>query len=258
MRKLLFSRGYTIIEVLIVMTVSVALFATAVVGYGQQNRRTQFTNAVHELELNVQDVLNDIGTGYYPNNGSVSCTAPPAIGAPTIGSSGAGQGTNAGCIFVGKAIEFSNTPSPTMTSYTLVGRQYENASTADIVDDLSEAEPVASSLLTESSQFSAAIQITKIVLGDGTVDLPTRLGVVSGFGDDSKSGAGATTNQVSLMSYGNDLSAIGPTQSINSPTLQNGGMTICIREQGGNRQAMIRLGNNGRQLAVETVDQGCA
>ncbi len=108
-----YSRGYTIVEVLIFLAVSGALLASALSLFGGQQRRTQFTQAVRELDSQIQDIINDVSTGFYPNNGSVRCAYDPAGGGlPGSGikltnGSGTTQGTNSDCIFVGRVIQFS-------------------------------------------------------------------------------------------------------------------------------------------------------
>lgn len=90
--------GYTIIEVIIFLTVSSALMASAAYIFQDRIPRTQFTNAVNEFDSKIQDAINDVTNGYYPTgSGTVAC----GVGVE------AAQGTNEDCIFLGRVMQFA-------------------------------------------------------------------------------------------------------------------------------------------------------
>lgn len=112
--------GFTILETMIVLTVTGALLAASIVIFSSQQRRQQFNNATRDLESRVQDVMNDVSTGNYGALDGFSCTN--GIGAsPTVTPDPVKKpGTNPSCIFVGKAVQFQRT---SMTVVTLVGNR---------------------------------------------------------------------------------------------------------------------------------------
>src|SRR6266511_2117091 len=98
------ARGFTVVETLIVLAVTGGLFvAIAATLSGRQNR-TQFTQAIQEIQSQIQQVVNDVGSGYFPSTNNFSCSA--TLAGPSIATGSAEQGSNAGCVFIGKAIQF--------------------------------------------------------------------------------------------------------------------------------------------------------
>jgi hypothetical protein len=128
--------GYTILETMIFLTVSALLFISAMRLVGGQQGRTEFSHGVREAESVLQDASNDIADGYYSNRTSTSarltCAVNPA--SPyllTLGTSATdSQGANAGCVLVGKAIQFgpSDLNKQQIRLIPLFGRQYIDAS----------------------------------------------------------------------------------------------------------------------------------
>lgn len=263
------SSGYTIVEVMIVLAISAALFATAVMGYASQNRRTAFNQTVKDLELKIQDTLNDVGTGYFPNSGNFTCSRTSSPAAPTVAAGANQQGTNQDCIFVGKALDLtSEAGDNSFEIYTIMG--LKNSSTdpevlASSVEDTANRTIAGIPGAVESYTVNGSIDITKTLIGDGsTTDQSKGFAVVSGFGGGALGGSGATTNQVSIASidtaynYGSSSALAVRSSDLNKT------MTICIEEGGGGsnaRHATIKIGM-GSKISVESnIDDwpaGCA
>ena len=66
--------GYTIIEVMIFLTVSAVLFVSVVGAMSAQSRRKQFTESVETFNQKLTHILNDVDTGYFPSNSDFKCT----------------------------------------------------------------------------------------------------------------------------------------------------------------------------------------
>lgn len=118
--------GFTIIEVMIVLAVTGALFVSAALLIAGRQQQTQFDQSIREVQSQIQQVINEIGHGFYPNSGDFSCEAGSS-GPPTFTGAAAGQGTNEGCIFLGKAIQFgvADTDPEIFDVMTIAGRQKE-------------------------------------------------------------------------------------------------------------------------------------
>ena len=97
--------GYTIIEVLVFLSVSGALLVAAGALISGRQERTLFSDGINDMTLQLQDTLNDVSTGLYSTNGSVRCEAT-AGGEIAVQPSGGQQGTSTNCIFSGKLINF--------------------------------------------------------------------------------------------------------------------------------------------------------
>lgn len=255
--------GYTIVEVMIVLVISSTLFISAVTGYSQQNGRKQFTQGILELELTLQDILNDVGTGYYPNSGNFTCSISGAR--PSIVPGASEQGTNHDCIFVGRAVNLTSAfTDPTYEIYTIVGLRNKLAAPEESVDSLNTSANVAINNVgiagaIESKTLTGGINLKKVLIGDGSTNTqsPGGFAVVSGFGGTAVSGSGATTNQVSITSIDNtNYTASGSTsQVVTDANLANNIITLCIEEAGGGanaRHATITIGKGSSLLDVET------
>jgi prepilin-type N-terminal cleavage/methylation domain-containing protein len=97
-------QGFTIIETLIVLTISAGLFASAALLVGGEQNKVAFTQGINQIQQQIQQTINQTSSGYYVNAG-FSCTASGT--GPNIASGADGQGTNKGCVFLGKAMEFA-------------------------------------------------------------------------------------------------------------------------------------------------------
>lgn len=103
------SGGYTIVETLIFLAISGALFMSAMTALSGRQGRTEFTNAAREFEIELQDMANDVATGYYANPqlnpGYIRCmdVGPTVVVTATSGSDR--QGANRDCIFIGKTVQ---------------------------------------------------------------------------------------------------------------------------------------------------------
>lgn len=269
--------GYTIIEVIIVLTVSTLLFAASVIGYSAQNRRTQFTQSVNNFAQDIQDVLNDVENGFYPTTHDFSCRVsgnsapiidPPGVGTPTE------QGKNTDCIFIGRAIQFApfNGADPDYRSkidiYTVVGRRTQPNGTNEPSLGLDDAMPTAISNvsnLIEHDTLVSGVRIQSVRRADTN-------GALSGFAMVStlSNGAAISTglnNRASLATIpGNVIFTNAGTfttnvSNITSANVNNAsrGIRICLREQGSNRPALIELATEGSQIIVNTeIDRPCS
>lgn len=92
--------GYTIVETLIVLAVTGAMFLVTVVLVSGQIARYQFRSGVLNAQQSVQSVINDVQTGYFSlaNSTTASCNS---------GSSSVPGDSD--CVYIGKRINISNT-----------------------------------------------------------------------------------------------------------------------------------------------------
>lgn len=100
--------GFTIVETLIVLAVTGALFvAAALLVNGRQNK-TEFSTAINNLQQQLQQIIGQTESGYFPDNGNFSCTIDTADSNHklNITATPAKQGTNQGCIFLGNVLQF--------------------------------------------------------------------------------------------------------------------------------------------------------
>jgi prepilin-type N-terminal cleavage/methylation domain-containing protein len=113
--------GFTIIEVLIVLAVSGLMFISAVTLVSGRQNKTEFMTAVNDAKQQIQQVINETASGYYPNDNTFECTSSPT-GVLNFPIASASQGTNSDCVFLGKALQFASSGLPnSMVTYTIAG-----------------------------------------------------------------------------------------------------------------------------------------
>lgn len=131
--------GYTIVEVMIVLAVTGALFVSAMLLVSGQQARTEFSQGVREFESKIQDVMNDVGTGYYSQNTTRQCISSasgPVFDLVTT----AEQGKSQACIYMGRALQFGT--GDTYTKHTIVGlRRITAGGVTREAKDVTEAKP---------------------------------------------------------------------------------------------------------------------
>src|SRR5579862_8084966 len=96
------SDGYTIIEVIIFLTVSAIIFAAAANLISGHQAEVEFDQTVRDTQTKVEDWINDVSTGFTggdPNQ--LNCTTSGVTGRPVISTAVSAKVPD--CIFEGKA-----------------------------------------------------------------------------------------------------------------------------------------------------------
>ena len=124
------SHGFTIVETMIVLAVSGALFTSAIFFIGGRQQKAEFTASVRNFETSINDIANDVSDGYFADNAGTglinSCTATGASITISTGATGS-QGSRNDCILIGKAIQFapSGSNGAQYNVMNLVGLHYK-------------------------------------------------------------------------------------------------------------------------------------
>src|ERR1700722_14172147 len=135
--------GYTILEVMIVLAISGAMFLIAISFISGKQEHTAFTDGVNNMVSQLQDAIQQVTNGEYSDI-PLTCTAgsgsPPSFDA----SGNPSQGTTTSCVFVGKFFHFwPNNPGASGAAayevFTLAGNRLDNGNPAVT---LSEVAPV--------------------------------------------------------------------------------------------------------------------
>lgn len=127
--------GFTIVETMVVLAVTGLLFVVAAFYISGRQRTTQYQTDQQDLHSQIQKVLNDVQNGTYPDAGTLPCSK--GIGGTLFfGLGNKSQGTNQGCVFLGKSIEFSSDATQSINVYTIAG-----VNTAITTDGTAHAVP---------------------------------------------------------------------------------------------------------------------
>jgi hypothetical protein len=256
--------GYTIIEVLIFLAVSGALLVAAATVISGRQERIRFTQGVVSFDQQLQDTFNDVSTGFYPSRENFSCTSSGKIVNITAGIQDK-QGTNDGCIFVGKLLHFfiSGSKNTEYKVYTLVGPR----SATSIMDGihgqfriLGTPQLLPDKLLFDDKFIDANIQLQQYTgasnFGIVDMDHPPRnyhsLVIVSDFGTKSGVDNSVTGNagRVKLYGYRDSInnSYFGDNPSEIYPI--DGSVALCLRQDGNPKERGAALIIT-KQLTIE-------
>jgi type II secretory pathway pseudopilin PulG len=258
------ARGFTIVETLIVLAISAGLFvAIAATLSGRQNR-TQFEQSIQEIKSQIQQVINDVGSGFYPDTNNFKCAAGGS--GPILTSGASTQGENTGCVFLGKVMQFgvATTNPEQFRVYTLAGLQ-KNAA-GDEVTTYAESLPKVIAPSTSSPSTPDASETKKLLYGLTTLSMnygsgPTDIGAVAFVNSLAQYSSGSIVSgaqQVQVVPVNNtalNKTATEGAQLINanfttSPVDVSGGVKLCFVSGGTSQSGLITIGNNNRQLSV--------
>jgi type II secretory pathway pseudopilin PulG len=263
--------GYTFIEVMIVMGITIAMFTMATVAFRGQQGQAQFQQATRDAELKLRDTINDISTGYYPAKTNFTCTAGPTLSA----APSSGQGTNTACVFLGKVVHFgvngdANCTPTCFNIYTIAGQRQSGGLEVQTIDQANPETVVTfGDDLTESYslKFGATIPHVWLLSNAGAPPCPCDIGAVGFF---SSLGKYDTDNNLLAGSSGVDVFPLrGTTLGQAKLTVRNRvtafnaadqaeknparGILVCLRDSGGTRTSGIVIARNGRQSTVESL-----
>jgi hypothetical protein len=263
-------QGYTIVEVMIFLAVTMGLFAMIAGTFSGRQATTEFSVAAREMESRLQDIANDVSTGFYNNPGTFRCTL--SGGAPLIDTvSPTAQGTNNACIFIGRVVQFDlATSAKDFNLYSVVGAR--QASGHDVLDfneahPRALANPVSPVDLTEAQQIPPGL-VTRSMYADygGTLRRIRAVGFFSTFGGTSAS-VDSTSLNVNVIPLG-----FAPTGNAKADVVSNistitnayfssfanpsGGVLVCMDGDRTDQHALLKLGGNNRQLTTDLTIGG--
>ena len=263
------SAGFTIVETLIVMAVTGVLFVSVFVTMSERQHKTEFIQATNDVQSSIQQVINEVSTGYYPSDNNFTCTKDPSTGLTVISdASSAAQGTNNDCVFLGKAMQFGETGA--------TAQQYNTFSIAGLRSGttLSSTNPTVIRNGTVDTTISKPLRYGLTVLsmsynnggGDvpiGAVAFISTLGSIDAAGNYASgnqsfnlvpiTGLPAFTVPASTMANAIDT-RLGMMSSVVNPI---NGVKICF-QGGANQTALVTIGSNGHDLLVKMEIKTCA
>ena len=274
------SSGFTIAELMIVLAVSGILFVTAARAVSGQFARTEYNQAVRDLETTIIDIANDVSTGYSFNRGDNRvCTANSVTGYVTFGARTAdSQGTNKTCIFIGKAVQFNR--DGTLDIYTLAGNSKVAGTDVDVTSinqvfpathaDLRETRKLLNGLVPDRFSANSSAWNTGIgspppgltyvrdsdptIGGSSTVIFMTTFGLDGGSGPVAGSpitqlyalnGAKNTSTRTEIVDLLNNTATYNTTNAYIPITT---GFSLCVRKSG--KATELSLGANGQRLTT--------
>lgn len=280
MKRKLASSGYTIVEVLIVLAVSGALLVSVMALISGQQAKTEFTAALRDFESRLQDIMNDVSTGTYPEPASQCLVG--SEGPVATGESSAGQGTSQACLFVGKAMQFSPVGSGAANDagkynlFTIVGRRaYTEDNEEKEPRNIQQSMPriiSTDSAETDFATLNSSLEFKEIFTGGPDAKESTYgLAFVASFGHTPaaniqiKNVSGSSLMRIpGINSAGTNASQVqAAVVNLSTPdNLITDSVTFCIGDAGDNsdnRLGAVRLNGGGTEILFDkdAIDAGC-
>ncbi len=255
--------AFTIVEVMIVLAVTGLLFASAAVLISGKENQAEFNQGVQQFQSQIEQIINDVATGYYPNLGNFSCTNTG--GSLTITAGGSVQGTNGDCLFLGKVLQFGSgvagTTPEQFATFSVTGLRAD--ASGNQLSTLSSTSPTVIPSSTTTTQLEGGLTTYDMWYNGNPANKIAAVAFVSTLGQASGSGVLTGTQQVNVV----PITGTALTQNtgitpatihsvLSSPaavTNPANGVEICFASGGTNQSALITIGNNsgsGRELGV--------
>lgn len=255
-------RGYTIIEVMIVLAVSGVMFLIAANFINGKQAKTAFTEGVNDTASRLQDTIEQVTDGQYSDI-PLGCSFTSTPGKTTISNnamSNKNQGANAPCVFLGKLWYFQGLrrPSPSTSSYqvlSLAGGRVDNSGA--VITDLASSYPAVATDLSTTQAVNQQLDVTGIyVNGRLARGNPIKaFGFFQSQGSLDTNGNLATGAQTVKLYYVSDRAfdpASNPSVTGLTPATS---ISLCLTDD--TRYALIDMGTqNGNQLSVNVVRSG--
>ncbi|HSX45160.1 MAG TPA: hypothetical protein VLF39_03610 [Candidatus Saccharimonadales bacterium] len=254
--------GYTILEIVIFLTVSSFLFLLAALAINGKQSQSDFFIGVSDFKTKIDDVINDISTGFYPAVNGFKCTSGGKAGSPiTVSKSGGkGQATNQDCIFLGKVLWFdtSGTGTPNYSIITVAANRLGVDGLSVI--KLNESNPIGVPFMETSGALVRAVVVTQVYVNKN----PTRsFGIFTDLPQTSSTlTAGSLSTDIVTIPNSGPGDSLSPAtynniKSMSTNTVNlNPSVVICLRlgttAGSSNRRAAIVIGSHNRQVTTET------
>lgn len=117
------ARGFTIVEVMIVLAVTSVMFLSVALVISGKQASAEFQSSIHDVQAQIQQIITETASGTFPDTNNFSCTGSlTGSGNVNITTGTSTQGTNVGCVFLGKVVHFSS-GSSTFSVFPLAGLQ---------------------------------------------------------------------------------------------------------------------------------------
>ncbi|RTK94242.1 hypothetical protein EKI60_04345 [Candidatus Saccharibacteria bacterium] len=262
--------GFTITESLIFLAVSAAILMSALSLFSGSQNKTQFSQAMDDINQRITTVINNVANGYYPRTSQVTdcnVTGDPVLPIETAGANAEeGRGTVGKCIFIGRIIQFME-KEEVFRIYNVVGaRQKSTAAGPREVESLVEAKP---NILSDFEQLPlkngiAVKKLRRPATGDtgGAVAFFTSFGQYETVGSEEQLVSGSLVADFALIGVPLDpgpLSGVAASTATQltsqrsaydvatSPYVRNpkGGIELCFYSGTTDQHGILLIGGEG-------------
>lgn len=232
--------GFTIIETLITLAISSALFVTVMILFDGRQAKVNFAQGMKDLDSQIRNYANDVSNGYFPKLSGISCTASEtALNYPSFSNTEQAQGTSAGCIFAGKALYFNTEDPRSIEAYTIAGRKAATSFPSlypIVIDQSKESFNMPAGIQLINGTEAPITALVGLFFNLGTVTATTSSQGVAAVEPRLLSTAG-TTLDAAKTSVKNAFISPGST----AQELTNSGIVLCFKSGVNSQKATITL-----------------
>ncbi len=239
--------GYTIVEVIIVLAVSSAIFVSAVTATRGRTSKTGFFQTVQDVSSKIQGVSSSIKSGNFNDSDNYSCTLD-GTGYPVLTSVAPGSGINDDCIVLGRALQVfpGDTSRPYIKIYTVLGNRTVG-NTGQVVTSTTNLRPAVATILTDQYNFSERADLLSVRSSGNTRE---SLGVYSTPESGRFVGVAQTNTEANIAacvrnSFTGGCGAITPVTS----------WDVCFGESGGvlRQTIVVTVSDGGVATEIKSV-----
>ncbi|MEK7603237.1 MAG: hypothetical protein AAB459_03270, partial [Patescibacteria group bacterium] len=260
------------------LAVSGALFVIAMGFISGRQNQAYFTSSLREFQQQIEDLINDVTTGYYPT-GSFTCQYDPSPGNPesangiSFSSVAAEQGTRDQCTFIGKVIHFDLT-NKKFTAISVAGGRLNTAKQAVKTFDEANPQPLGAEFgnssptgMTETFSLKGGLEFTAIYATTPFASAPAAFGIFTNFGEETPGNTpGTLAASIASIPSSSSTDSVGNTGSkivsMGTPAnivTRNIAVIICLNQGAGSgKKAALIIGAKNRglfpELAIANAD----
>lgn len=252
-------RGFTIIEVLIVLAVTAAMFLLAVLSINGKQDTAEFQQSINDVRSSLQQEIDNVSAGDYSDTGNFTCDGTG--GSLVIAKGVNKQGSNTGCVYLGKVLQFAvkSTSPQQFIAYPVAGLQSNTGTLTSAAPDV-----IAPGIATNRGVFPDASISSALHYGLNVVSMTSgghnigAVAFISSLGQYSGGSLVSGSQTLGLIPiYNSSLNATeGATVDainnniVSSPLNPNGGVQICFASGGTKQSGLITIGGGGQQLSI--------
>jgi type II secretory pathway pseudopilin PulG len=248
------SDGYTIVEVLIVLAVSVGLFVAVIGVFSGKSDSTQFTQAVQDLASKIQNYATQATSGSVPDINGYNCH----VGGNNRPIFDSGNGPSDTCIFIGRAL-LVRTGSASISAYAVSGTR--NNSSGKPAETIDQANITTARFgLNNMDLFPDTYNLSDLTILSSKVNGSGGYGLVGLYADLAGTSSPDTNNSSGLLTYGYPFTGTtssdvqncveGSFVNCNAPTANFNRWSLCV-QNGGGRTGQIDISATGSGLNTQ-------
>lgn len=235
--------GYTIAEAMIVLGITGVLFISAYTLFGGQQGKTEFSQAMRDIDSKIQAYANEVKAGSLPAGQSYPCSAasgrPVLDTSPAVGENKIGQ--NQDCIILGRALQL-NTGQSDITVHTVLGTRtrYVGAKNTGVTaTSLAETNPTTAADLAGNPIWQDSYRLSggAKILSSRVNGLASAYNLIGLYTSLKSAGASANLSVEAYQLSGDVNSCVqdGPACGVTKVSRWD----LCLQSASGNQTALL-------------------